>query len=129
MNSLGFAPSLTSNSTESLRWLYVARRFNSLQANLALQPAIVDDANTKARGVIKTLNRYFRGESIVGHYVVAGSCGKNTAIHPPTDIDLCFILPVEVYHRFNAYSGNKQSQLLTHVKNTLTTTYSKTVIR
>ena len=129
MNSLGLAPSLISNSAEPLRWLYVTRRFKALQANLALQATTIEDANTKVQGVIKTLNRNFRGESIVGHYVVAGSWGKNTAIHPPTDIDLCFILPVEIYHRYNAYSGNKQSQLLNHVKNVLSTTYSQTAIR
>ncbi len=129
MNGLGFAPSLISNSAEPLRWFYVTRRFKALQANLALPPAAIEDANTKARGVIKSLNRFFRDESIVGHYVVAGSWGKTTAIHPSTDIDLCFILPVEVYHRFNAYSGHKQSQLLNHVKDVLTTTYPQTAIR
>lgn len=129
MNGLGLAPSLISNSAEPLRWLYVTRRFKAFQTNLALQADAIEDASTKARGVIKTLNRAFRSESILGHYVVAGSWGKNTAIHPPTDIDLCFILPVEVFHRFNSYSGNKQSQLLNHVKDVLNTTYSQTTIR
>tara|TARA_R110002012_G_scaffold81162_4_gene205519 strand:+ start:2164 stop:3105 length:942 start_codon:yes stop_codon:yes gene_type:complete len=129
MNALGFAPSLISNSAEPLRWLYVTRRFKELQSNLALQAGTIEDANTKAQGVIKSLNRYFRDESILDHYVVAGSWGKNTAIHPPTDIDLCFILPVDVYRRFNAYSGNKQSQLLNYVKDVLTATYSQTAIR
>ncbi|WP_296644532.1 SMODS domain-containing nucleotidyltransferase [Roseinatronobacter sp.] len=82
MNALGFAPSLISNSAEPLRWLYVTRRFKELQTNLALQAGTIEDANTKARGVIKSLNRYFRDESILEHYVVAGSWGKNTAIHP-----------------------------------------------
>ena len=67
MNGLGVAPSIISNSAEPLRWLYVTRRFKALQANLALQPAAIEDANTKARGVINSLNRFFRGESIVGH--------------------------------------------------------------
>lgn len=129
MNGLGINPSTLSNSAEPRPWAYVTRRFTSLQANLALQPAAIEDANTKARGVVKTLNRAFWEESTVEHYVVAGSWGKNTAIHPPTDIDLCFILPVELFHRFNAYSGNKQSQLLNHVKDVLSTTYSQTAIR
>ncbi|MCE8519855.1 hypothetical protein KBY30_02565 [Ruegeria pomeroyi] len=129
MNGLGLAPSLISNSAEPLRWLYVTRRFKALQANLALRSTAIEDANTKAQGVIKSLNRFFRGESSIDHYVLAGSWGKHTAIHPPTDIDLCFALPVEIYHRFNAYSGNKQSQLLNHVKDVLTTTYPQTAIR
>ena len=129
MNALGSAPSLISNSAAPLGWLYVTRRFKALQGNLALQAGAIEDANTKARGVIKSLNRHFRDESILNHYVLAGSWGKNTALHPPTDIDLCFILPVDVYHRFNAYCGNKQSQLLNYVKDVLTATYSQTAIR
>lgn len=129
MNGFGLTPSLLSNSAEPLSWAYVTRRFNSLQANLALKPAAIEDANTKARGVITSLNRAFRGESVVANYVVAGSWGKNTAIHPPSDIDICIILPVEEYHRFNAYSGNKQSQLLNHVKGILGDTYPQTAMR
>lgn len=129
MDSIGLGPSLISNSARPPQWVYTTRRFKALQANLALQPSAVDDADTKARGVIKSLNRSFRGTSVAENYVLAGSWGKKTAIHPPTDIDLCFILPVEVYHRFNAYSGNKQSQLLRHVKDVLTATYPQTEIR
>lgn len=129
MNGPGLTPSLISNGAEPQLWLYVTRRFKALQANLALRATATEDADTKARGIIKSLNRFFWGESFVGNFVTAGSWGKNTAIHPPTDIDLCFILPVEVYHRFSAYSGNKQSQLLNHVKDVLNTTYSQTAIR
>jgi hypothetical protein len=129
MNGLGLASSLLSNSAEARPWAYITRRFQALQANLALKPAAIDDSNTKARGVISTLNRAYRGGSLVENYVVAGSWGKNTAIHPPSDIDICFILPVEEYHRFNAYSGNQQSQLLNHVKGVLGNTYSQTDMR
>ena len=111
------------------QWAYVTRRFQSLKGNLALRPGTFEDAETKASGVIKTLNRAFRGGSTVGHCVVAGSWGKDTAIHPPTDIDLCFILPVEVFFRFDAYAGNKQSQLLNHLKEVLAKTYPQTAIR
>lgn len=112
-----------------MRWTYVAQRFKALQSNLDLEASTLEDAHTKARGVIKALNRAFRGENIVEHYVLAGSWGKNTAIHPPSDIDLCFVLPNDLFHRFNAYTGNKQSYLLSHVKEVLTSAYSQTTIR
>jgi Second Messenger Oligonucleotide or Dinucleotide Synthetase domain len=129
MNGLGLANSFLSNSVHPHEWAYVTKRFQALQAGLRLQTEAVDDARTKLYGIVKTLNRAFRGESTVGHYLLAGSWGKNTAIHPPTDVDLCFFLPDEIFYRFNTYSWNKQSQLLGHVKDVLTQTYPQTTIR
>lgn len=129
MNSLGLASSFLGNSGNPLQWAYVTRRFLALQSGLRLQAPSVDDANTKLSGVLKALNSAFRGERVVGYHVLAGSWGKNTAIHPPSDVDVCFILPDEYFHRFNGYSGNKQSQLLSHVKEVLASTYPQTAIR
>jgi hypothetical protein len=39
------------------------------------------------------------------------------------------LLPVEVYHRFEGYAGNKQSALLQEVKNNLLATYPQTNMR
>lgn len=111
------------------QWVYVTRRFQSLATSLALPRDTLDDAETKARGVIKSLNRAFRGESTFDNYVLGGSWGKGTAIHPPTDIDLYFILPDEILFQFDAYAGNKQSRLLNYVKGELAKTYSQTDIR
>ena len=58
-----------------------------------------------------------------------GSWGKGTAIRPPRDIDLYFLLPVNVYNRFQVYRGNRQSALLQEVKEVLTGTYPDTNMR
>ena len=60
---------------------------------------------------------------------IVGSWGKGTAIRPPTDVDIFFELPVEVYHRINSNSGNVQSQLLQEVRNHLLRTYPQTTMR
>jgi hypothetical protein len=52
--------------------------------------------------------------------------GKNTAVRPPRDVDLYFVLPVEAYHRFQNYVGNRQSALLQEVKGVLSRTYPNT---
>ena len=96
---------------------------------LELKPSTIEDAKTKEHGVVKALNRAFREESIVDHYIIAGSWAKDTTIKPPNDIDICFILPDEVFEQFDAYSGNKQSQLLNHVKTKLSNSYPQTTLR
>jgi Second Messenger Oligonucleotide or Dinucleotide Synthetase domain len=55
-----------------------------------------------------------------------GSWGKDTVIRPPRDVDLYFVLPVAVYHRFQGYVWNRQSALLQEVKNVLSSTYPDT---
>lgn len=61
--------------------------------------------------------------------MLIGSWGKATRVRPPRDIDLLFILPVEVFHKFNQRTGNKQSQLLQDVATALRATNPQTVIR
>lgn len=58
-----------------------------------------------------------------------GSWGKNTAIRPPRDVDLYFLLPPMMYHRFEGYLWNRQSALLQEVRNVLGVTYPDTVMR
>ena len=100
-----------------------------LQGNLALKSSDIADANTKVEGVVKCLNRSFYDESAMSRYLVVGSWGKNTAIAPPSDVDLFFILPDDIYHRSASWVGNKQSQLLQLVRNAVAVTYPQTRIR
>jgi hypothetical protein len=55
-----------------------------------------------------------------------GSWGKDTAMRPPRDVDLYFLLPTAVYNRFQTYAGNQQSALLQEVKGVLANTYPNT---
>lgn len=118
-----------SNTTTPNSWTYVTRRFKSIQARLALKPSENEDADTKMRGVIASVNRAYRDESCVGYHLLVGSWGKDTAIRPPTDVDVFCFLPDEVFHRFNRRLGNVQSQLLQEVREVLAARYSQTQIR
>ncbi|MAS36101.1 MAG: nucleotidyltransferase [Anaerolineaceae bacterium] len=60
---------------------------------------------------------------------LVGSYGKNTAIAPPSDIDILFELPLDQYSRYENYAYNGQSQLLQDIKKVLEKTYPRTAIR
>ena len=90
----------------------------------------IDDGMTKQAGIRASLNRaYWSFSSETANSFLVGSWGKQTRVRPSGDIDLFFILPDAVWHRFEARLGNKQSQLLQEVKDVLGNTYSGTDIR
>ena len=52
--------------------------------------------------------------------------GKDTAVRPPRNVDVYFLLPAAVYNRFQGYIWNRQSALLQEVKDRLIATYPAT---
>lgn len=74
--------------------------------------------------ITKAVNLNFRNlDSDSAYRFYVGSLGRNTAIPSVSDADLLLELPSTVYHQYNAYSGNKQSALLTAVRTAIRTTY------
>lgn len=109
------------------QWIAVRPRFTQFSSELALTPLQRTDGLTKSGGVVGCLNRRsYRSDSRTDHSFFIGSWGKNTAGRPPRDVDLYFVLPVDVYHRFEGYIWNKQSALLQEVKGVLAETYTDT---
>lgn len=108
----------------------VGSRFNQLLENLRLTQDQQNDGMTKHSGVRCCLNwNYYSTSSGSTNSLLVGSWGKSTEIRPPRDIDVMFILPKEVYDRFETRPGNKQSQLLQEVKIVLAKTYPNTDMR
>lgn len=124
------ANSLSIASDGRLRWIGVRPRFTRFHQNLLLTAIQTEDARAKYRGVVSCLNRhYFDSSSETENAFPVGSWGKSTVIRPPRDIDLYFVLPIDVYHRFQSYQLNRQSALLQEVKGALEATYPNTVMR
>ncbi|MCL4670365.1 nucleotidyltransferase [Burkholderia pseudomallei] len=74
--------------------------------------------------ITKVLNLDFRSaDSDSANRFYVGSMGRNTAIPSVSDVDLLYALPAGVYHQYNAYTGNKQSALLSAVRNSIRKTY------
>jgi hypothetical protein len=109
------------------QWIGVRPRFTQFNNELALTSLQRTDGLTKSGGVVGCLNRHYYGsDSRTDHSFFIGSWGKSTAGRPPRDVDLYFVLPVEVYYRFERHIWNKQSALLQEVKGVLADTYPDT---
>jgi Second Messenger Oligonucleotide or Dinucleotide Synthetase domain len=109
------------------RWIAVRQRFERFNKELALTLAQQLDAQTKWGGVVGCLNRHYYGsDSRADNSFFIGSWAKSTAGRPPRDVDLYFLLPIKVYHRFERHLWNRQSALLQEMKNVLSVTYPET---
>src|SRR5436190_1914057 len=112
-------------------WQYVIPHFERFLAELELSPADHRDAQSKAQRVARSLFAdYYPGQDFDPRcYAIVGSYGKGTAAKPRTDVDMIFVIPAGDFSRINALSGNKQSQLLQGVKESLLETFPFTDMR
>ncbi|CAN7333805.1 SMODS domain-containing nucleotidyltransferase [Rhizobacter sp. LjRoot28] len=70
------------------------------------------------------LNHDLRGlDSKTSYRFYVGSYGRGTAIPSVSDVDLLYELPFALWERFDKYSGNGQSALLSLVSSSIQTTY------
>ena len=112
------------------KWIAVRQRFEQFHRNLSLTLAQSADGSTKREGVIRCLNQRYYGQSSGDeHSLLIGSWGKGTATRPPRDVDVYFVLPYEVYCRYEERTGNRQTALLQEIKNVLSVPYPSTEMR
>jgi hypothetical protein len=110
-----------------LKWVAVRQRFEQFHQNLTLTPDQFLDGITKRNGVASCLNRHYYGStSGTDNSFSIGSWAKDTAIRPPRDVDMYFLLPPAVHGRLESYAWNRQSALLQEVKGILAGTYPDT---
>lgn len=86
---------------------------------------------TTCKEITKKLNKHYYG--ITGdessHMYYVGSIGRCTAVKNTSDVDIIFVLPDDIFSKYNSYETNGQSALLQDVKEVLQERYSKTTIR
>jgi Second Messenger Oligonucleotide or Dinucleotide Synthetase domain len=112
------------------QWMYVERRFGQLLETLTITRTQREDGETKQAAIRACLNRWYWGHgSEAANSMLIGSWGKDTRLRPSRDIDILFLLPSEVYWRFDRRSDNRQSQLLQEVKYAIGQAYSQTTLR
>lgn len=108
----------------------VGAKFDRFLSNIQLTKAQSDDAITKHTGVRKVLHAaYYTAPYDGSTSILVGSYGKDSAVRPPSDIDILFRMPSSLFNRYDASSGNGQSQLLQDVKTVLKKTYPTTDMR
>lgn len=83
-----------------------------------------------SKEIAKKLNKHYYGleGDTVSHIYIVGSVGRNTAIRGISDLDILFVLPKEVYNKYDNYTSNGQSSLLQDVKSVLVERYPRTDI-
>lgn len=106
----------------------VAEWFSSFCSNLQVQS--VDSISSRYKTITRRLNTdFWSTTSDTAHSLYVGSYGRNTAIHGFSDLDIVFELPVDVYHRYNAYALNGQSALLQAVRTSMQKTYPNSYVK
>lgn len=111
-------------------WTAVRQRFTVFDNNLLVTADQQADALTKFNNVGNVLERaYYSSPPAAGSRLLVGSWGKGTQVRPSQDLDMFFALPISEKDRFDARTGNAQSQLLQEVKQVLSSTYTQTDLR
>jgi len=102
--------------------MYSKDEFPKFLDNLAVQNK--DDIQTTLKGVIKKCNQiYWESDSETDNALQVGSFGRGTAINGVSDIDMLFVLPDDLFTKYDDYETNGQSALLQDIKNELKVKY------
>lgn len=90
----------------------------------------IEDINKKFISITKRLNiSYWEIDSETDHSHKVGSLGRHTAIKGVSDLDMLFVLPANLYMKYDNYQGNGQSALLQSVKAEIKKKYPNTIVR
>ena len=107
--------------------MIVKEEFKKFLENLKIKNR--SDISTSYKGVTKKLNDVIYDlNSDTLNSLQIGSFGRNTAIHGISDLDMMFILPDDLYSRYDKYKGNGQRALLQFIKNSLKDKYKESDI-
>ncbi len=115
--------------TRAEPWRFAHSRFRSLEAALRPNQNHLVDAGTKIAGIARSLNKRFYGTAHDCNTQLVGSWGKGTVISPANDADIIYLLPTDLFARYDAYESNGQSALLQLVKRPLADRHARTKIK
>jgi hypothetical protein len=102
----------------------VAEDFAKFYQQTIIPSDTISSISYRYRRVTKQLNRdFWSTDSEVAHSLYVGSYGRDTAAKGLSDLDIAFMLPAALYHRYNAYTSNGQSALLQLIKSSIQNTY------
>lgn len=107
----------------------VSENFEQFCRNLRMSNETTTTIQRRYRQITKRINLdYWGSTSETNHSLYVGSYGRDTEIFT-SDIDIIVQLPKSTYDKFNKYSGNGQSALLSEVKGVLQKTYSTSFLK
>src|SRR5438270_12931469 len=102
----------------------VEEDFSTFKDNYNITNDLISSISYRYKRITKQLNKdFWNTESDTAHSLYVGSYGRDTAAKGVSDLDVAFVLPVQLYHQYNAHQGNGQSALLQAVKRSIQNTY------
>lgn len=110
--------------------ILVAAQFEAFKNRYVLPQSTMDSISTRYKRITRQLNTDFRDTtSETAHSRYVGSYGRDTAAKGVSDVDMCYALPVSMYHQYNGYLLNGQSALLQAVRTSIQNTYPSTSLK
>ncbi len=107
----------------------MTENFNRFCNNLTVKLETRSTISTRYERITRQLNKdFWEILSNSQNSLYVGSYGRRTAVRGFSDLDILFILPIDLYREYNAHLYNGQSALLQAVKKSLQKTYSTTDI-
>lgn len=107
----------------------ITENFKTFCSNLTVTTKTRGTISDRYERITQRLNLdFWRIDSKIQNSLYVGSYGRGTAVRGFSDLDIIFVLPVNLYTQYNSYSHNGQSALLQAVKKSLQKTYSTTDI-
>lgn len=107
----------------------VAEEFTRFKDNYNIGKELISSISYRYRRITSRLNKdFWDTDSEAAHSLYVGSYGRDTAAKGLSDLDIGFLLPASVYHKYDAYTSNGQSALLQAVRSSLQNTYPTTAI-
>jgi hypothetical protein len=101
--------------------------FSDFVDNISLPQEVISDVSKKYADITSALNSGIRDiTSTTANTLQVGSYGRKTAIRGVSDFDMIYIISLEIKHDFNG--SNPQRNLLTYVKDILSSSYPRTDI-
>jgi hypothetical protein len=102
----------------------VGEDFSAFRNGYIIQPEVISSIAYRYKRITRQLNTdFWSSDSETAHSLYVGSYGRDTAAKGVSDLDVAFVLPVNLYHKYNAYASNGQSALLQVVKQSIRNTY------
>ncbi len=103
----------------------IGEDFAAFRSNYLISGDKIQSISYRYKLITRQLNKdFWNSDSETAHSLYVGSYGRDTAAHGISDLDIGFLLPVQLYQQYNAYSSNGQSALLQAVKRSIQKTYS-----
>lgn len=107
----------------------VFSKFEKFCQNLNVPSSTRSSISDRYEKITQRLNTdFWEIDSKIEHSLYVGSYGRGTAVRGFSDLDIIFILPQDLYTKYNNYQYNGQSSLLQVVKQSLQKTYPTTNI-